>query len=140
VLALINFIVGGFRMAALPNIDKVKKEYEEQVRKYQLVEKEREKIIGQRQQLEAQKTENELVKQELDLLQPGTNVFKLIGPSLVKQDLEESKNTVAKRLEYIEEEIKRCDKTLDASVKKIQTAKESVEGALKAVQAQLAKG
>lgn len=52
-----------FRMAALPNIDKVKKEYEEQLKKYQLVEKEREKIISQRQQLEAQKTENELVKQ-----------------------------------------------------------------------------
>lgn len=58
----------------------------------------------------------------------------------MKQDLEESKTTVAKRLEYIEEEIKRCDKNLDTSVKKIQTAKESVEGALKAVQVQLAKG
>ncbi|KAE9550081.1 hypothetical protein FO519_006713 [Halicephalobus sp. NKZ332] len=127
-------------MAALPNIDKVKKDYEEQLRKYQVVEKEREKIIGQRQQLEAQKTENELVKQELDVLQPGTNVFKLIGPALVKQDLEESKATVGKRLEYIEEEIKRCDKNLDASVKKIQTAKESVENSLKSVQAQLAKG
>lgn len=50
-------------MAALPNIDKVKKEYEDEMRKYQQIEKEREKTISQRQQLEAQKTENELVKQ-----------------------------------------------------------------------------
>ena len=41
----------------------------------------------------------------MDLLQPGTNVFKLIGPALVKQDLDESKNNVNKRLEYINDEM-----------------------------------
>uniref|UniRef100_A0A914Y7Z8 Prefoldin subunit 6 n=1 Tax=Panagrolaimus superbus TaxID=310955 RepID=A0A914Y7Z8_9BILA len=89
----------------IPNLDKVKKHYEEQMKKYQSVEKEREKVIINRQQLEAQLTENNLVKTELDLLESGTNIFKLVGPTLIKQDLDESKNTVNKRLEYIGEEM-----------------------------------
>ena len=39
--------------------------------------------------------------QELDILEEETNVFKLIGPVLVKQDLLEAKTNVAKRIEYI---------------------------------------
>lgn len=33
------------------------------------------------------------------------NVYKMIGPVLVKQDLEEAKQTVAKRMEYISGEM-----------------------------------
>uniref|UniRef100_A0A7E4VVL2 Probable prefoldin subunit 6 n=1 Tax=Panagrellus redivivus TaxID=6233 RepID=A0A7E4VVL2_PANRE len=120
------------------NIDAVKKEYEEQLKIYQLAEKERDKLILQRQQLEAQLTENELVKTELQLLQPGTNVFKLIGPTLVKQDLEESKATVDKRLEYITEEIKRSEKSLVDVTNKVNSSKSKVENALKEVQQKLA--
>lgn len=43
--------------------------------------------------------------QELDLLDGSNTVFKLIGPVLVKQDLDEAKATVAKRLEYINGEM-----------------------------------
>lgn len=43
--------------------------------------------------------------QELDLLEDDAKVFKLIGPVLMKQDLEESKQNVAKRLELIEREM-----------------------------------
>ena len=32
-------------------------------------------------------------------------VYKLVGPVLVKQDLEEAKQTVDKRLEYITKEV-----------------------------------
>lgn len=67
-------------------------------------------------------------------------MFKLVGPALVKQDLDESKNTVNKRLEYIEEEIKRCDKNLDLISNKMQSTKENVEKAMKAVQSKLVKG
>lgn len=44
-------------------------------------------------------------EQELDLLEDDAPVFKLIGPVLMKQDLEESKQNVAKRLELIEREM-----------------------------------
>ena len=43
--------------------------------------------------------------QELGLLDAQNIVYKLIGPVLVKQDLDEAKATVAKRLEYINGEM-----------------------------------
>ena len=39
------------------------------------------------------------------MVEADGNVFKLIGPVLVKQDLEEAKQTVAKRIEYISGEM-----------------------------------
>lgn len=63
------------------------------------------KALAQRQQLDGQLNENTAVKQELDLLKSGNDVFKLIGPVLVKQDLEEAKQNVIKRMEYIAAEL-----------------------------------
>ncbi len=37
------------------------------------------------------------------------NVFKLIGPALIKQDLVEAKSNVTKRLEFIRGELERAD-------------------------------
>lgn len=42
--------------------------------------------------------------QELSLLEGGARVFKLIGPVLVPQDLEEARGNVEKRMEYIASE------------------------------------
>ncbi|KFK44823.1 hypothetical protein AALP_AA1G307500 [Arabis alpina] len=56
--------------------------------------------------------ENELVLKELDLLEEDANVFKMIGPVLVKQDLAEAKANVGKRIEYISAELKRLDAIL----------------------------
>ncbi|RVW16655.1 Prefoldin subunit 6 [Vitis vinifera] len=49
--------------------------------------------------------ENELVLKELDLLKEDANVFKLIGPVLVKQDLAEANANVRKRIDYISAEL-----------------------------------
>ncbi|XP_075482241.1 prefoldin subunit 6-like isoform X4 [Primulina tabacum] len=49
--------------------------------------------------------ENELVLKELDLLTAEANVYKLIGPVLVKQDLAEANANVRKRIEYISAEL-----------------------------------
>ena len=46
-----------------------------------------------------------VILQELELLDDDANVFKLIGPVLVKQDLAEAKANVNKRLEYITAEL-----------------------------------
>jgi chaperonin cofactor prefoldin len=43
--------------------------------------------------------------QELDLADDEDTVFKLIGPALVKQDLEEARSNVEKRIEYISQEM-----------------------------------
>lgn len=42
--------------------------------------------------------------QELEKLDEDANVFKLIGPVLIKQDLVEAKSNVGKRLEFIQNE------------------------------------
>lgn len=55
--------------------------------------------------MDGQLNENIAVKKELDLLKQDNDVFKLIGPVLVKQDLEEAKQNVTKRMDYISAEL-----------------------------------
>ncbi|KDO78164.1 hypothetical protein CISIN_1g032938mg [Citrus sinensis] len=67
------------------------------------------KDIGKNHQVRKKYTiqlgENELVLKELGLLNEGANVYKLIGPVLVKQDLAEANANVRKRIEYISAEL-----------------------------------
>ncbi|KAL6197384.1 hypothetical protein ACLB2K_032993 [Fragaria x ananassa] len=70
--------------------------------------------------------ENELVLKELDLLSEDANVFKLIGPVLVKQDLAEARANVRKRIEYISAELKRLDATLQDMEEKQNSKKEAI--------------
>lgn len=46
-----------------------------------------------------------LFLKELDLLKEDANVYKLIGPVLVKQDLAEANANVRKRIDYISAEL-----------------------------------
>ena len=57
------------------------------------------------------KSENEMVMQELNLIEgeESATVYKLVGPVLAKQDLEEAKTNVKTRLEYIQKEIDRME-------------------------------
>ncbi|KAF5728179.1 prefoldin subunit 6 [Tripterygium wilfordii] len=70
--------------------------------------------------------ENELVLKELDLLNEGANVYKLIGPVLVKQDLAEANANVRKRIEYISAELKRFDGTLQDLEEKQNSKRDAV--------------
>ncbi|CAN0911460.1 Prefoldin subunit 6 [Linum grandiflorum] len=70
--------------------------------------------------------ENELVLKELELLREDANVFKLIGPVLVKQDLAEANANVHKRIEYISAELKRHDATLQDLEEKQNSKREAV--------------
>ncbi|CAL9198749.1 unnamed protein product [Musa hybrid cultivar] len=63
---------------------------------------------------------------ELELLNENSNVYKLIGPVLVKQDIAEANANVRKRIEYISVELKRLDGTLQDSEDKQNSKKESV--------------
>ncbi|KAL0363567.1 UNVERIFIED_CONTAM: Prefoldin subunit [Sesamum calycinum] len=71
--------------------------------------------------------ENELVLKELDLLNEEANVYKLIGPVLVKQDLAEANANVRKRIDYISAELKRLDATLQDLEEKQNSKKEAVD-------------
>uniref|UniRef100_T1IUE9 Probable prefoldin subunit 6 n=1 Tax=Strigamia maritima TaxID=126957 RepID=T1IUE9_STRMM len=90
----------------------LQKKLQQEVEKYKTVQRDYQKILSIRQQLDGQLNENNVVKEELDLLEPGANVFKLMGPVLVKHDLEEARQNVSKRIEYINSEMKRHDDNL----------------------------
>ncbi len=55
----------------------------------------------------AQLNENQIVKNEFDLLDDETPIFKLIGPVLVKQESFEAKGNVEKRIEFLKKEEQR---------------------------------
>ncbi|KAB5561167.1 hypothetical protein DKX38_006124 [Salix brachista] len=65
---------------------------------------------------------------ELDLLNDDANVYKLIGPVLVKQDLAEANANVRKRIDYISAELKRLDGTLQDLEEKQNSPKDAVCG------------
>ncbi|XP_051505931.1 prefoldin subunit 6-like isoform X2 [Myxocyprinus asiaticus] len=90
----------------------IQKKLQSELEKYQQLQKDVSKSMSARQKLEAQLTENNIVKEELNLLDSQNTVYKLIGPVLVKQDLDEAKATVGKRLEYINGEIQRYENLL----------------------------
>ena len=88
------------------------------------------KVVANKQIMTDKKTENEMVLTEFKLLTDDAKVYKLVGPILAQQDIEESRNNVEKRVEFIEREVARLT-TLEsefqnklnektASVKKIQ--------------------
>lgn len=53
------------------------------------------------------KNENDMVLTEFKMLSEESKVYKLVGPILAKQDLEECKSNVTKRIEFIDKEIAR---------------------------------
>ncbi|KAA8497097.1 Prefoldin subunit 6 [Porphyridium purpureum] len=81
---------------------------EELMNELNAIQKEMGKEMNAVQNLQAQLTENQLVKSELDLLAADTNVFKLVGPILVKQDCVEAQSNVNKRIEFIEAEMQKA--------------------------------
>ncbi|AIN95559.1 prefoldin subunit, putative [Leishmania panamensis] len=70
------------------------------------------KLIEARRQLGGQKNENELVRDEMNKLEPDATVYKLIGPALVPQDQSDAKTVISNRLDYINGEIKRSDSSI----------------------------
>ncbi|CAI5438492.1 unnamed protein product [Caenorhabditis angaria] len=104
----------------------IQAQFEEEVNKLKTLEKDREKYMNNRQELEMKLSESKNVKSELQLLGDDAKVFKLIGAVLVGQDLEEAKSTVDKRLEFIEAEIKRVEGSLGECTSKTNSQREKI--------------
>ena len=71
-------------------------------------------------------------KEELELLEADANVYKLTGPVLIKQDLPEAKLNVQKRIDYIQGEVNRHEK----SIKDLQTKSDGQRESLAKLQQQ----
>ncbi|XP_037531357.1 prefoldin subunit 6 [Nematolebias whitei] len=104
--------------------DAIQKKLKAELEKYTQLQKDVSKSMSSRQKLETQLTENNIVREELDLLESSNTVYKLIGPVLVKQDLDEAKATVGKRLEYITGELQRYEALLKDMEKKSEQHRE----------------
>ncbi|AAS51082.1 ACL146Cp [Eremothecium gossypii ATCC 10895] len=90
--------------------------------KYTQLQGELEELVVTRQKLETQLQENKIVNEELQALQPETQVYKLTGGVLLPVEQEEAEGNVSKRLEFIEGEIRRCEQN-------IKQKQEEMEGA-----------
>ncbi|KAL3132531.1 hypothetical protein ABBQ32_009073 [Trebouxia sp. C0010 RCD-2024] len=103
---------------------------------YKDTQQELSKSHGSRQTFMQQQHESELVLQELELLDEDANIFKLIGPVLIKQDPLEAKTNVKKRLEFIKGESDRLDsqcKKLEDKQHKRQTAVRQLESQIQQI-------
>jgi chaperonin cofactor prefoldin len=78
-----------------------------EVAKYRTLQESIQQQRSDLQILTNQSIENELVLSELQLVKADessstTKVYKMVGPTLLKQDLEEANETVQKRIEFIQ--------------------------------------
>ncbi|THV76353.1 hypothetical protein D6C84_01242 [Aureobasidium pullulans] len=69
---------------------------------YTTLQNELQTTVAARQKLESQQQEN---KGEFANLDDDANIYKLVGPILLKQDATEAKSTVDGRLEFIDKEM-----------------------------------
>lgn len=73
------------------------------------------------------------MKAEFEKLEIDAEIWKLTGPLMVKQDKDEARANVEKRLEFINAELQKTEDT----IKRLQTEFETQREELIAVQAQL---
>mmetsp|Transcript_27982 Transcript_27982/g.39549 ORF Transcript_27982/g.39549 Transcript_27982/m.39549 type:complete len:141 (-) Transcript_27982:287-709(-) len=83
-----------------------------EVAKYRSYQEEIAKLQQTVQALMMQENENEMVKRELELLDDSSQVYKRVGPVLMKNDLSDAKDTVEKRLEFIRGEKEKSEQSL----------------------------
>ncbi|KAL3462995.1 Prefoldin [Aspergillus heterothallicus] len=76
---------------------------------YQALQTELDGLVDARQKLESQQQENKSVQTEFNSLDDDSNIYKQIGPVLLKQDKTEALMAVNGRLEFIEKEIQRIE-------------------------------
>lgn len=83
-------------------------------------------LIAARQQLETQYQENKIVLAEFEHLNEDSKIYKLTGPVLMPQDYNEAKLNVDKRIEFIQEEIKRAESKIKDQETQIESARNTL--------------
>ncbi|KAI9798563.1 MAG: hypothetical protein M1833_004700 [Piccolia ochrophora] len=76
---------------------------------FQKLQDDLQSIVEARQKLESQQQESKGVQKEFAKLSTEANIYKLVGPVLLKQDHGEAVMAVDGRLDFIEKEIKRIE-------------------------------
>ncbi|KAE8876672.1 hypothetical protein PF003_g39240 [Phytophthora fragariae] len=99
------------------NMAELKDQVEAEMTRYRALQDEVQVLAAQRQTYAQQANENDMVKKELDLLDDEAKVYKLVGPVLLKQDVDEAKTNVNKRLEFINNELSKVNAKIEAKEK-----------------------
>ena len=102
------------------------KQYEFILKENECIEKEQSKIRVAISNYENKKTENNIVKKELALLDDEDVVYKLIGPILVQQETSDAKIQVNSRIDIINKEIHKLEKNYQTNTKKIDDNKKKI--------------
>ena len=102
------------------------KQYEFLIKENECIEKEQSKIRVAINNYENKKTENNIVKKELSLLDDEDVVYKLIGPILVQQETADAKIQVEARIEMINKEIHKLEKNYQTNSKKIEANRQKI--------------
>ncbi|KAL0114969.1 hypothetical protein PUN28_010498 [Cardiocondyla obscurior] len=108
-------------------VEEIQKKLQSEADTLRQIQKDYNKALIQRQQLDGQLNENIMVKKELDILKEENDVFKLIGPVLIKQQLCEAKHNVYKRMDYIKSELKRVDDLMSTLDKKLDSQRDVID-------------
>ncbi|XP_001599529.1 prefoldin subunit 6 [Nasonia vitripennis] len=108
-------------------VEEIQRKLQNEIDQFKQVQKDYHKALSKRQQLDSQLNENTVVKEELDLLKAGNEVYKLIGPVLIKQELIEAKENVNKRMAFISAEIKHTENLIVTLDKKQETHRENLD-------------
>lgn len=82
--------------------------------------------IQNRTRLETQYQENKIVKEEFETLKEDANVYKLVGPVLLKQEKYEAEENVNKRIEFITIEIEKVEKIIKSIQTEMQGKRQSL--------------
>lgn len=88
------------------------------------------------QTLQSQSAENKAVQKEFKSLSDSANIYKLVGPVLLKQDKTEANSAVNGRLDFIGKEITRTENR----IKELQAESDKKRVDLMGVQQQLQMG
>mmetsp|Transcript_560 Transcript_560/g.3960 ORF Transcript_560/g.3960 Transcript_560/m.3960 type:complete len:125 (+) Transcript_560:75-449(+) len=120
-------------MATAGGNSRLQQQLEEKISAFRGVQKEAQSCFERRQKYSQQLNESEMVLKELELLDDEANVYKLVGPALIKQDLVEAKSNVSKRVEYIQNEMKR----IESNVKGIESKQSQMQEEILGLQQQL---
>ncbi|GBG27068.1 Prefoldin subunit 6 [Hondaea fermentalgiana] len=104
------------------------------IKQFEALDAEQGQLNKQAEQLRAQLMENQAVEGELKILDEDAEVFKSMGPVLVKVDLPDAKAMVKQRLDRLQSEIDRLDKTF----KEKETAKNKLQQEIGKLQQEVA--
>ncbi|ODV79621.1 Prefoldin [Suhomyces tanzawaensis NRRL Y-17324] len=104
----------------------IKQEFEKLSMEFSNQQNNLNELITARSQLETQYQENKIVLAEFEKLNDDSKIYKLTGPILLPQDYAEAKMNVTKRIEFIEDEIKRVETKVTDEEKRIEKTRDGI--------------